>query len=159
MGARTAVPKKRKRLPRPGLKWETELGHPSVLVAGVDEVGRGCLAGPVVAAAVILPETIDPKVEKWLVRVRDSKLVPPEVRAELAPEIIRWARASSIALATVEEIDRINIFHASHLAMRRAIEGLSIQPVRLIIDGNYVPKGFPWEVTAVVKGDQCCLSV
>src|SRR5262245_47019461 len=125
----------------------------------MDEVGRGCLAGPVAAAAVILPERVDARAERWLARVRDSKLVPAEVREELAPGIMRWARAWAIGVASVPEIDEINIFHASHLAMRRAIEGLSVAPGRIIIDGNYAPKGFPCPVTPVVKGDQLCLSV
>lgn len=125
----------------------------------MDEVGRGCLAGPVVAGAVILPEVIDPKVHRWLAKVRDSKLVPPDVREELVPELERWAGAWAIGVASVEEIDKINIFHASHLAMKRAIEGLGVTPTRIIVDGNYAPKGFGCPIKPVVKGDQLCLSV
>jgi ribonuclease HII len=125
----------------------------------MDEVGRGCLAGPVVAAAVILPLECDARKTRWLARVRDSKLVPAEVREELVPELQSWSRAWAIGVASVEEIDRINIFHASFLAMKRAIEGLSLAPARIIVDGNYAPKGFPCPVKPVVKGDQLCLSV
>lgn len=148
---------------RPSLRYERELGHPSVLVAGMDEVGRGCLAGPVYAAALILPEFEDlaseVKKHRWLARVRDSKLVPVDVREELVPLIERWARAWAVGVASVEEIDKINIFHASHLAMKRAVEGLGLAPARLLIDGNYAPKGFACPITPVVKGDQQCLSV
>jgi ribonuclease HII len=132
----------------------------------MDEVGRGCLAGPVVAAAVILPASLaaeglaaEVKKHRWLARVRDSKLVPPEIREELVPELERWARAWAIGVASVEEIDKINIFHASHLAMKRAVDALGVVPERIIVDGNYAPKGFPCPVTPVVKGDQLCLSV
>jgi len=129
----------------------------------MDEVGRGCLAGPVYAAAVILPEfaelAAEVKKHRWLARVRDSKLVPAEVREELQPLIEGWARAWAVGVASVEEIDKINIFHASHLAMKRAVEGLGIRPARLIVDGNYAPKGFGCPITPVVKGDQLCLSV
>jgi ribonuclease HII len=128
-------------------------------VAGIDEVGRGCLAGPVYAAAVILPEQVDGRVVRWLSDVHDSKLVPPEKREELLPLLESWARAYAVGVASVEEIDRMNIFHASHLAMKRAVEALGVQPQKILIDGNYAPKGFACPITAVVKGDQRCLSV
>jgi ribonuclease HII len=102
---------------------------------------------------------IDYKAHPWLKAVRDSKLVPAELREELAPEIECWARACAIGVATVEEIDRINIYHASHLAMRRAVAALTLPPERVLIDGNAIPKRFPWPATPVVKGDQQCLSV
>ena len=101
-----------------------------LLEAGCDEAGRGCLAGPVVAAAVILP----PRVR--LPGLDDSKKLDPEQRAELRILIEERALAWSVALATPEEIDRINILHASFLAMHRAIAALKLVPQQLLIDGN-----------------------
>jgi ribonuclease HII len=106
----------------------------SVLVCGVDEAGRGPLAGPVYAAAVIL----DPA--RRINGLADSKIVPPERREILASRIKERAIAWSVAFATVEEIDRLNIFHASMLAMRRAVEGLAVPPHEAWIDGNQSPK-------------------
>ena len=106
----------------------------SRLVCGVDEAGRGPLAGPVYAAAVIL----DPA--RRINGLADSKIVPPEKREVLAARIKERAIAWSIAFATVEEIDRLNIFHASMLAMRRAVEGLAVRPDEAWIDGNQSPK-------------------
>ena len=106
----------------------------SRLVCGVDEAGRGPLAGPVYAAAVIL----DPA--RRINGLADSKIVPPEKREVLAARIKERAIAWSIAFATVEEIDRLNIFHASMLAMRRAVEGLAVRPEEAWIDGNQSPK-------------------
>lgn len=149
----------------PTIEWETKLGHPRVIVAGVDEVGRGCLAGPVVAGALVLPAVLDPSTHPWIREIQDSKELSPEKRERLAPLIRDWAKASAIGLATVEEIDRINIYHAAHLAMKRAIEGLgiSLRSVHLLIDGNAIPRDLPGDLksraTAVVKGDQKCLSI
>jgi ribonuclease HII len=112
----------------------------------------------VVAAAVILPSDIDYKAHPWLKNVHDSKLVPEEARLELAPLIEGWALASAIAIATVEEIDRINIYHASHLAMCRAIEKLGAVD-HVLVDGNAVPKALKCAATPIVKGDQKCLSI
>ena len=108
----------------------------SLLVCGVDEAGRGPLAGPVYAAAVIL----DPA--RRVNGLADSKVLDPERRQVLAARIKERAIAWSIAFATVEEIDRLNIFHASMLAMRRAVEGLSVRPDEAWIDGNQAPKMF-----------------
>jgi ribonuclease HII len=123
----------------------------SGLIAGVDEAGRGPLAGPVVAAAVIL----DP--HKRLRGVRDSKVIEPEERAELAIRIRRSALAWSIAWSDVEEIDAHNILEATHLAMRRALIGLRIQPAHVQIDGNRCPsfRGLPLHCTfeAIIDGD------
>lgn len=143
----------------PNLKWETRLGHPSRVLAGVDEVGRGCLAGPVVAAAVILPEIVDFKAEPWLREVADSKLLSPELRETLSPKILAWARAAFIGSASVEEIDRINIYHASHLAMVRAVEGLALAPEHVLVDGNALPVPFKGKATAIIKGDLQSLSI
>ena len=117
------------------------------LVCGVDEAGRGPLAGPVYAAAVIL----DPA--RRINGLADSKVLDPETRQILAARIKERAIAWSIACATVEEIDRLNIFHASMLAMRRAVEGLSVAPDEAWIDGNQCPKPLSCEARAFVDGD------
>lgn len=121
------------------------------LVAGIDEAGRGPLAGPVVAAAVIL----DPR--KRIRGVRDSKLIEPEERAELAGKIKRHALAWSVAWADVEEIDAHNILEATWLAMRRALCGLRIHPAHVQIDGNRCPSfaELPLKCTyeAIIDGD------
>ena len=115
-------------------------------IAGVDEVGRGPLAGPVVAAAVIL----DPN--KPILGLVDSKKLSEKKREKLYDEIIEKALAFEISEASVNEIDEINILHASMLAMKRAIEGLNIKPEYVLIDGNRCPDvSLPSE--AVVKGD------
>ncbi|MEO8937486.1 MAG: ribonuclease HII [Burkholderiaceae bacterium] len=115
-------------------------------VCGVDEAGRGPLAGPVYAAAVIL----DPG--RPIRGLRDSKLLPSETRERLADRIREKAMAWSIASASVEEIDTINILQASLLAMRRAVEGLAIAPEHALIDGNQLPRlGCTCE--AIVRGD------
>lgn len=118
----------------------------SRLVSGVDEAGRGPLAGPVYAAAVIL----DPA--RRINGLADSKVLTAERRAVLAERIKERAIAWSIAFATVEEIDRLNIFHASMLAMRRAVEGLAVPPDEAWIDGNQCPK-LACEAKAFVDGD------
>ncbi len=119
----------------------------SLLVCGVDEAGRGPLAGPVYAAAVIL----DPA--RRINGVADSKVLTPERREVLAARIKERATAWSVAFATVEEIDRFNIFHASMLAMRRAVQGLSIPPSEALIDGNSCPPGLQCPARAIVDGD------
>jgi ribonuclease HII len=120
-------------------------------IAGVDEAGRGPLAGPVVAAAVIL----DPR--KRIRGVRDSKVVQPEERTELALKIRAGALAWSVAWADVEEIDTHNILEATYLAMRRALCGLRIHPAHVQIDGNRCPSfaGLPLHCTyeAIIDGD------
>ena len=116
------------------------------LVAGVDEAGRGPLAGSVYAAAVIL----DP--ERKITGLADSKVLTEERREELACEIKQSAVCYCIAQASVEEIDRLNILHASMLAMARAIEGLSKTPNHCMIDGNRCPVT-ECNCQAVVKGD------
>ncbi len=121
-------------------------------VAGVDEVGRGPLAGPVTAAAVILdPENI-PK------GLNDSKKLTAKRRAALYDQIMELAEVS-IADASVEEIDSLNILRASHLAMERAVAGLSRRPDFLLIDGNLIPKGLSQNSRAIIKGDALSLSI
>jgi len=118
-----------------------------ILLAGVDEVGRGPLAGPVVTAAVILSPD-DP----YLGQYRDSKRVAEKKRLKLYHHIRRHAVAYSVAQATVEEIDRLNILHATMFAMRRAVDGLPVLPTEVVVDGNRCPE-VPYPVSAVVGGD------
>lgn len=151
--------KDRKSCRRPTLEFEKSVGFPRLAVAGVDEVGRGCLAGPVVAGAVILPDEVDYQAHPWLLEIFDSKLVKPETRERLVPLIEGWAKAWAIGVATVEDIDRINIFHASHLAMQRAVAGLQSVPAHILVDGKFKPKELPCESTAIVQGDLKCLSI
>jgi len=123
-----------------------ELNNYPVLTAGVDEVGRGPLAGPVVAAAVIL----DP--DRPIQGLADSKKLSEKKREYLYPIIKESALSYSVALATVEEIDEINILQASLLAMKRAIEGLSIVPEHVLVDGNKAPD-ISISVDTIIKGD------
>lgn len=118
-----------------------------LLVCGVDEAGRGPLAGPVYAAAVIL----DPA--RRINGLADSKVLPAERREVLAQRIRERALAWAVASATVEEIDRINIFHASMLAMRRAVEALAVRPHEAWIDGNACPRDLACIARAFVDGD------
>jgi ribonuclease HII len=119
---------------------------PEGCACGVDEAGRGPLAGPVVAAAVIL----DP--EKPIDGLDDSKKLSPRRRAALAAEIRAKALSWAVAEASVEEIDRINILQASLLAMRRAVDGLALCPERALIDGNRCPP-LDCPAEAIVGGD------
>ena len=120
---------------------------PSVaLTAGVDEAGRGPLAGPVVAAAVIL----DP--ENPIEGLADSKKLTAKKREALEPLIKERALAWCVAQASVEEIDKINILQATMLAMQRAVAGLKVQPEFVQVDGNRIPK-LPMMAEAIVKGD------
>lgn len=120
--------------------------YSGVLLAGVDEVGRGPLVGDVVTAAVIL----DPA--KPIKGLADSKKLTEKKREVLFEEICEKALAWSIARATPAEIDDINILQASLLAMKRAVEQLSVQPDYVLVDGNKLPK-WPYRAEAVVKGD------
>ena len=119
----------------------------TVVVCGVDEAGRGPLAGPVYAAAVIL----DPA--RRVNGLADSKVLPAERRELLAGRIKERAIAWSVAAATVEEIDRLNIFHASMLAMRRAVEALAVKPQEAWIDGKACPRDLDCAARAFVDGD------
>lgn len=110
------------------------LQQPEGLVCGIDEAGRGPLAGPVVAAAVIL----DP--DNPIAGLNDSKKLSAKRRELLAVEIRAKALAWAVAEASVEEIDRINILQASLLAMQRAVEGLGVRPSHALVDGNRCPK-------------------
>ncbi|MGB0659652.1 MAG: ribonuclease HII [Mangrovicoccus sp.] len=121
-------------------------------VAGVDEVGRGPLAGPVTAAAVCLDLCGIPE------GLNDSKKLSAKRRRALAQLLIEQADIS-IAHASVEEIEELNIHHAAHLAMKRAIAGLKEPPDHLLIDGNKLPKDLPCPAQAIVKGDAKSLSI
>lgn len=119
-------------------------------IAGVDEVGRGPLAGPVVTAAVILREPIE--------GVTDSKKLTPLKRKQLANIIRERALCYAYGRVEADEIDRLNIHHATLLAMKRAIEGLSIKPDKAMIDGLYIPQvSIPCE--AIVKGDSLIMEI
>lgn len=133
-------------------------------VAGVDEAGRGPLAGPVVAAAVILPRSFSHP------EIKDSKLLTPKQREKLAPLIRQSALSWGLGVVDVADIDRINILKASLLAMLRALEGLTSQPDCVLIDGNQrIPKEFlsvsrrfasrALYQKAVVGGDRLCISI
>lgn len=121
--------------------------YQGLLLAGADEAGRGPLAGDVVAAAVIL----DPN--KPILGLDDSKKLSEKKRESLFCEIQEKALSFFIARASVEEIDKINILHASMLAMQRAIEQLDTPAEHALIDGNRIPTGLPCPAEAVVKGD------
>lgn len=139
---------------RPTLAYERhwmERGH--TLVAGVDEAGRGPLAGPVSVAAVILPTGFKHK------KLNDSKQLNHELREEIFEELMACAGLVWChVLVEVEEIDRINILQATHVGMRRATAGLAVQPHAVLIDGSRVP-GFPYPGQSIVEGDAISLSI
>ncbi len=151
MLARTAATKTDRLFPTLMLELEARAtwnGH----VCGVDEAGRGPWAGPVSAAAVILnPDDLPPGID-------DSKVLTEKRRAALEPLIKSRALAWGVGFASVEEIDELNILHATGLAMRRAVEALAHPPVHALVDGNYRFK-LPCAVTPVVKGDSRSLSI
>lgn len=125
-------------------------------VCGIDEAGRGPLAGPVVAAAIVLPLRGVPR------GINDSKKLTPERRAELA-ERLRKVAVYGIGEASVEEIDRINILQATFLAMGRAVAALTAAlghpPAHALIDGNLAPRGLPCPSQPLVDGDALCVSI
>lgn len=124
----------------------------ATVIAGVDEVGRGPLCGPVTAAAVILDPAHIPQ------GIGDSKALSSAKRERIYVELLAVAQVS-VAHASVEEIDALNILRASHLAMERAVAGLLIRPDFVLVDGNRLPKGLPCGAEAVVKGDAKSLSI
>ena len=123
------------------LAWDTP-----GLIAGVDEAGRGPLAGPVVAAAVILDD------RQPIAGLADSKTLSPSKRERLFDEIRAKALCCSVAQASVTEIDSLNILQATMLAMRRAVQGLRLKPVKVLVDGNRLPS-LDVMAEAVVGGD------
>ncbi len=128
-----------------------------LLVAGVDEAGRGPLAGPVYAAAVIL----DPA--RPIARIRDSKKLIPALRVELAAEIRAYALSWAVASAAVAEIDQLNILKATHLAMRRALAALHRPPQHIQVDGNLCPSldglGLACTMEAIIRGDDSVVAI
>ena len=137
--------------------WKHEIAagiKDGVVVCGVDEVGRGPLAGPVVACAVVLPQDLS---KSFLRRVKDSKQIDREEREEVAA-ILREKAAYCVGKAEVDEIDSINILRASHLAMLRAYEGLPSRPAHALVDGNQAPN-LPCPITCIISGDAISLSI
>lgn len=132
--------------------WETGITR----IAGIDEVGRGALAGPVTAAALILPP--DPSILYQLAGVRDSKQLTPRMRSILAERLRQSAVAWSIGSASHIEIDSLGILPATRLAMQRAIDDLADTPEHLLLDYLFLPDCHLPQ-TALVKGDARCLSI
>ncbi|MBA2683946.1 MAG: ribonuclease HII [Gemmatimonadaceae bacterium] len=123
------------------------------LIAGVDEVGRGSLAGPVVACAIVMPPD-----SRALRGVDDSKMLTPLARERLVSQIIERALSLGIGAASAREIDRINIYHASTLAMKRALARLEISPDHVLIDGRPI-RALGVEHHGIVDGDDKCFSI
>ena len=136
----------------PSYELEYEYSKQGLIVAGTDEAGRGPLAGPVFAAAVILPEGL------VIEGLDDSKKISEKKREKLFDVICSEAISYGIASASVEEIDELNILNASQLAMRRAVEMLTPRPDVVLIDGN-VSRGFEMQTRTVVKGDSISMSI
>ena len=129
--------------------WESGRSY----IAGVDEVGRGPLAGPVVAAAVILPQDFS------VLGIDDSKKLSPKKREELFDVIREKALAWSVGWVGPERIDEINILEATKEAMTQAVQGLSLQPDHVLIDGNFTVRALALPQTAIVKGDANSTSI
>ncbi|WP_428926836.1 ribonuclease HII [Marinibacterium sp. SX1] len=143
----------RKTRTTPDFTFETRLHAAGALrVAGTDEVGRGPLAGPVVAAAVVLDPAAIPE------GLNDSKALSKKRRARLAAQIREVAEVS-VAEASVAEIDEMNILQASLLAMERAVAGLHILPDHVLVDGKWVPQGLSMPASPVIGGDARSLSI
>ena len=123
----------------------------NLITAGVDEVGRGCLAGPVVSAAVILKDTINLKL------LKDSKKITFNKRIEIAKHI-KLNSTYAVGVASVEEILNLNILQAALLSMKRAIDKLSIKPKLVLIDGNFAPKGLN-NFKTIINGDEKIKSI
>lgn len=137
----------------PTFEFETALWERGmIIVAGVDEVGAGCLAGPVVTAAVVLSREVN------IDKLRDSKTLSPKQREKIAVEIKEVAVAWAIGSATPAEIDEINIRQADFLAMRRALAGLGIEYHAVLSDGFAIP-GVSCHQQAIIKGDQKSKSI
>ena len=142
-----------KEVPSPDLWYEKRaVRRGATIVAGVDEVGRGPLAGPVVVAAVVLNRRKIPE------GIRDSKMLTANMRAELYEQLLEGHHVS-VVVAPPKLIAEINILHASLWAMRRAVLGLSLQPDHVLVDGNIVPSGLPCKGETVVGGDALSLSI
>lgn len=143
--------------PCPNLAFEQALWKAGVrLVAGIDEAGRGPLAGPVAAAAVILPA--DPQVEERLQGVRDSKQMSPSARQAARLRIIEAAQAWGVGFASAQEIDELGIFPATRLAAQRAMDGLALYPEYLLLDYLFLRES-SLPQTSLIKGDCRSLSI
>ncbi len=141
---------------RPGLDFEISHGRlEGKIICGVDEVGRGPLAGPVMAAALILPREGLPL--DVTAAIHDSKKMTAKQRDDIFPFLTKHC-VYAVAEASVEEITRLNILQASLLAMRRAVAGLSVQPDHALVDGNRLPR-LPCPSTPIIKGDSRSLSI
>jgi ribonuclease HII len=128
-------------------------------IAGVDEVGRGSLFGPVVAAAVILPsDWLARRPPAWVSDVVDSKLLRPARRSELAASLLREAAAVGLGLASAREIDDLNILRATHLAMARALANLAQPPDFVLVDGFPI-KDVDYRQMGIPRGDRTCRSI
>lgn len=125
---------------------------PETLIAGVDEVGRGALFGPVVAAAVVVRVSFLPQLDELV--VRDSKRVSPKKRRELAQIIQEKALANAVGFASAAEIDQINIFQASLQSMKRAIDNLEFQPTIALVDGKAKIPDLSMKQINLIKGDE-----
>jgi len=130
------------------------------LIAGVDEAGRGPLAGPVVAAVVILPSSVV-RIPSLVKEINDSKKLSAKKREELFIKIKKDAVCVGVGISSREEIDEINILQATLLAMRRAVENLKKKPDYIIVDGKQVPfiSSFTIPQRSIVRGDSCCSSI
>ncbi|GGO91428.1 ribonuclease HII [Wenjunlia tyrosinilytica] len=125
----------------------------AMVVAGVDEVGRGAWAGPVTVCAAVTGLRRAPE------GLTDSKLLPPRRRLELHVELRSWVRSHALGHAWPEEIDRLGMTAALRLAAERALEALPVRPDAVILDGKHDYLGMPWNVRTVIKGDQSCVAV
>ncbi|MEI6985978.1 MAG: ribonuclease HII [Rhodospirillaceae bacterium] len=143
---------------RPDLSFEIRTGSSfGWKVCGVDEVGRGPLAGPVVAAAVILAPGGLP--EEVACLINDSKQLSGRMRMRLEPEIRAHAVAVALGSASVQEIFTLNILQAALLAMSRAVAALAVTPDHVLIDGRQIPLGLPCPATAIIRGDRISQSI
>jgi ribonuclease HII len=140
--------------PKPHFRREKSLAAKGLWpIAGIDEAGRGPLAGPVAAAAVVLDPRDLPK------GLNDSKVLAPEVREALFDEIMRRAVAVAVAFSSAAEIDRINIRQATLCAMRRALAALSVSPCYVLVDGNDLPLNLVCDGETIIGGDGLSLSI
>jgi ribonuclease HII len=138
--------------------YELTLWKTTEFVCGIDEAGRGPLAGPVVAAAVVFPRWFKPE-RGVLGALNDSKKLSARVREELAPVIKEQALGWSIAIVDADAIDTINILQATMLAMNRAVEALAVLPELLLVDGNRFKPHLPIPYETIVKGDSKVFSI
>ncbi|BAY40352.1 RNase HII [Nostoc sp. NIES-2111] len=139
------------------LEFSLDLANISGLVAGIDEVGRGALFGPVVAAAVILP--VNAFSQLVTAEIKDSKKLSHSRRVQLAQQICTLAIDWKIGYAATAEIDQINILQATILAMRRSVQKLKVQPALCLVDGNQPVKDLPMPQQTIIKGDERSLNI